>query len=96
MIARSDRQTASRRSLPARVLRWLTGLMLALVLIVCVTLVAVFSLEQFSLKPLTELLVEKATGRALLIEGGLDARAGRVVSIHAGGIRLANAEWSSS
>ena len=70
--------------------------MLALVVIVCVTLVAVFSLEQFTLKPLAELLVEKATGRALSIEGGLDARAGRIVSIHAGGIRLANAEWSSS
>ena len=69
--------------------------MLALLLILCVTLVAVFSLEQFTLKPLAEFLVETATGRTLSIEGGLDARAGRIVSIHAGDIRLANADWSS-
>jgi uncharacterized protein involved in outer membrane biogenesis len=75
--------------------RWLFRLILALLLIVCSALVAVFSFEQYSLQPLAVHLVEKATGRTFSIDGELDARVGRIVSLRAGGIRLGNADWGS-
>jgi len=96
MAADFNRQAAPRRSLARRIGWWLGGLLFALTLVVCAALVTVFSFEQASLRPLIELLVEKATGRALSIDGELDARAGRIVSIRAGGISLANAAWGSS
>ena len=96
MTARRDPEVAPRRSPAARVGGWLLKLLLALVLVLCAALAAAFSLEQFTLKPLAELLVEKITGRTLSIEGGLDLRAGRIVSLRVGGIRLANADWGSS
>jgi uncharacterized protein involved in outer membrane biogenesis len=74
----------------------LSGFILVLLFIVFAALVAVFSFEQYSLRPLAELLVEKTTGRALSIEGELDARPGRIISLRAGGIRLANADWGSA
>jgi len=86
---------ATRRSRASRIGSWLSRLILALLLIVCTVLVAVFSFEQYSLRPLAELLVERATGRAFSIDGDLDARAGRIVSLRAGGIRLGNADWGS-
>ena len=86
---------APRRSRTRLIGRWLSRFVFALLLIVCITLVAVFSFEQYSLRPLAELVVEKATGRAFSIDGELDARAGRVVSIRAGGISLGNADWGS-
>jgi len=86
---------ATRRSRASRIGSWLSRLILALLLIVCTTLVAVFSFEQYSLRPLAELVVERATGRAFSIAGELDARAGRIVSLRAGGIRLGNADWGS-
>ncbi|MCP4875212.1 MAG: AsmA family protein [Gammaproteobacteria bacterium] len=86
---------ASRRSRTSLIGRWLSRLVLGLLLIVGSTLVAVFSFEQYSLQPLTEFLVERATGRTLSIDGGLDVRAGRIISVRADGIRLANAEWGS-
>ena len=87
--------TTTRRSRASRVYRWLSRLILALLLIVCTALVAVFSFEQYSLRPLAVHLVEKATGRTFSIDGELDARVGRIVSIRAGGIRLGNADWGS-
>ena len=45
------------RSLAQRIRRWLGGLALALLLLVTVTLTAVFSFEQFTLRPLAERLV---------------------------------------
>jgi len=87
---------ATRRARTRPIGRWLSRLILALLLIVCITLVAVFSFEQYSLRPLAELVVERATGRAFSLDGELDARAGRIVSIRAGGIRLGNADWGSS
>ncbi|MCP4472275.1 MAG: AsmA family protein [Gammaproteobacteria bacterium] len=86
---------ATRRSLASRIGKWLSRLVLALLLVVGTTLVAVFSFEQYSLRPLAELVVERATGRAFSIDGDLDARAGRIVSLRAGGIRLGNADWGS-
>jgi len=96
MTASRDQGTAQRRSRASRIGFWLSRLIFGLLLIVCTTLVAIFAFEQYSLQPLAELLVERATGRALSIDGGLDARAGRIVSVHAGGIRLANADWGSA
>jgi hypothetical protein len=90
-----DHDIAPGRSLARRIGRWLGGLLLALALIVCAALVAAFSFEQATLRPLAEFLVERATGRALSIEGELDARAGRIVSIRAERISLANADWGS-
>jgi len=95
MTASPDHRIAGRRSLARRSGRWLGALVLVLSFVVCVALVSVFSFEQATLRPLVELLVERATGRALSIEGELDARAGRIVSIRAGGISLANADWGS-
>jgi uncharacterized protein involved in outer membrane biogenesis len=86
---------AASRSRASRIGRWLSRLILALLLIVCTTLVAIFSFEQYSLRPLAERLVERATGRTLSIDGDLDARIGRIVSIRAGSIGLANADWGS-
>ncbi|MGD2173268.1 MAG: AsmA family protein, partial [Gammaproteobacteria bacterium] len=84
-----------RRKLARRIGLWLFRLILVLLLVVGTALVAVFSLEQYSLRPLTEYLVEKATGRSFSIDGGLELQAGRVIDIRAGGIRLANADWGS-
>jgi len=84
------------RSIPRRIGFWLSRLILGMVLIVSASLVAVFSFEQSTLRPLAEFLVERATGRAFLIEGDLDASAGRVVSLRAHRISLANADWGSS
>jgi uncharacterized protein involved in outer membrane biogenesis len=89
-------RTEPRRSFAGRIARWVFALILALVFIVGATLVAVFSFEQSTLGPLVETLVTRITGRALSIEGQLDARAGRIVSVRAGRIRLANADWGSS
>ncbi|MCP4332299.1 MAG: AsmA family protein [Gammaproteobacteria bacterium] len=96
MTASRDQGAAPRQAPARRIGRWLARLILALLLIVCITLVAVFSFEQYSLRPLAELVVERATGRAFAIDGDLDARAGRIVSIRAGGIRLGNADWGSN
>ncbi len=86
---------AARPSRARRIGRWLSRLILALLLVVCTTLVAVFSFEQYSLRPLAEFVVESVTGRRFSIDGDLDARAGRIISLRAGGIRLANADWGS-
>ncbi|MDC1287401.1 AsmA family protein [Gammaproteobacteria bacterium] len=91
-----DPGTAPRRSQARRIGRWVSALILTLVLLVGAALIAVFSFEQSTLRPLAEHLVEQITGRALSIEGELDARAGRIVSVRAGGISLANANWGSS
>ena len=96
MTANRDQWAASSRSLPRRIGSWLFRLFLVLVLIVGATLVAAFSFEQSTLRPLVEFLVETATGRAFSIEGDLDARAGRIISLRAGRISLANADWGSS
>jgi hypothetical protein len=40
--------------------------------------------------------VTQITGRVFLIDGNLDARAGRNVTVRADRIRLANADWGSS
>ena len=95
MAAGRRQRTASRRSLARSVVLSLSWLILALVIAVCAALVAVFSFEQYTLRPLTEFLVQRVTGRALSIEGELEARAGSIVSIRAGRIRLANADWGS-
>jgi uncharacterized protein involved in outer membrane biogenesis len=82
-------------SLGRRVAKWLLGTLLFLVLVVGAVLVAFFAFEQDTWGPLVESLVKRATGRTLAIEGELDARAGRVVSVRADKIRLANADWGS-
>jgi uncharacterized protein involved in outer membrane biogenesis len=91
-----DHEIAPRRSLARRGGRWLSGVILALILLVCAALVAILFFEQLTLRPLAEYVVKQATGRTLLIEGELDLRAGRIISVHAAGIRLANATWGSS
>jgi uncharacterized protein involved in outer membrane biogenesis len=98
MTASRDQGNAprARRFGRAHVSAWLFRLILALLLIVGAMLVAVFSFEQSTLRPLAEFLVERATGRAFSIEGELDARAGRIISLRAGRISLANADWGSS
>ena len=67
---------------------WLHALILTLALPDGTTLIALFSIEPSTLRPLTERAVRQITGRAFSIDGNLDARAGR--------IRLANADWGSS
>ena len=96
MTSSRDRGAASGRSLPGRIGYWLSRLILTLTLIGGATLVALFSFEQSTLRPLAEFLVERATGRAFSIDGELDARAGRIISLRAGRISLANADWGSS
>ena len=88
--------TVTRRSLAARSVRWVFALILALVLVFVIILVALFSFEQSTLRPLAERAVTQITGRAFSIEGGLDARVGRIVTVRADRIRLANADWGSS
>ncbi len=88
--------TAPRRSFAGRIVRWVFALILTLVLIAGATLVAAFWFEQSTLRPLLEVVVTQVTGRALSIEGYLDARAGRIVTVRAGRIRLANADWGSN
>ena len=73
--------------------RWLGAIMLALALLLALALTAVFAFEQATLRPLAEHLVESATGRVFSIEGELDASPGRIVTLEAGDIRLANADW---
>ena len=70
--------------------------MVSLLLIVSAALVVAFSFEEHSVQPLARYFVEKATGRTLTIDGGLELRAGRVVVVELRGARLANAEWGSS
>jgi len=96
MTTIQDQEIAPQRSLARRGGRWLSGVILALILLVCAALVAVLFFEQFTLRPLAEYVVKQATGRALSIEGELDLRAGRIISVRAAGIRLANATWGSS
>ena len=88
--------TTTRRSLAARCVRWVFALILALVLVVGALLIALFSFEQSTLRPLAERVVTQITGRAFSIDGNLDARAGRIVTVYADRIRLANADWGSS
>ncbi len=88
--------TAPRRSFAGRIVRWVFALILTLVLIAGATLVAAFWFEQSTLRPLVEVVVTQITGRALSIEGYLDVRAGRIVTVRAGRIRLANADWGSN
>ncbi|MDH3451291.1 MAG: AsmA family protein, partial [Gammaproteobacteria bacterium] len=88
--------TAPRRSLGTRVVLWLLSALLVLAVCIAATLVAVFAFERATWAPLVESLVQRATGRTLTIEGNLDARAGRVVSVRADRIRLSNADWGSS
>ena len=70
-------------------------LILVLAFLSGATLVTLFSFEQYSLRPLAEMAVTRITGRTFRIEGNLDARAGRIVTVRADGFRLANAEWGS-
>lgn len=84
------------RKLAAGIGLSLLRLILVLVFVVAAVLVTLFSFEQYSLRPLTEYLVETATGRSFSIEGGLELEAGRVIEIRAGGIRLGDADWGSS
>ena len=95
MAASRRPRTAPTHSPVHRIVSWLSWLMLALVIAISAASVAAFSFEHYTLRPLTEFLVQRATGRALSIEGGLEARAGSVISIRAGRIRLANADWGS-
>jgi len=95
MTSSHRQRNASTRSPIRLIVLWLSRLMLAVVITFCAALVAAFSFEQYTLRPLTEFLVQRVTGRALSIEGGLEARAGSIISIRAGRIRLANADWGS-
>jgi hypothetical protein len=76
--------------------RWLLAPILTLALPAGTTLIALFSIEPSALRPLTERAVTQITGRAFSIDGNLDARAGRIVTVRADRIRLANADWGSS
>ena len=95
MTTSQDQETALRRSLADRVGWWLSRVIFALILLVSGALVAALFFEKFSLQPLAEHVVELITGRVLSIDGELDVRAGRIISIRAAGIRLANAPWGS-
>ena len=85
-----------RRSPARRIGRWLYRLSLILLLLIGAALTGLFSLEQYTLRPLLEQLTESATGRTLSIADGLDVSPGRIVTVRAGGIRLANSAWGSS
>ena len=86
----------TRGSLAGRIVRWIFVFFLGVVLLACTVLVALFSFEQSTLRPLAERAVTQITGRAFSIEGNLDAHAGRIVTVRADRIRLANADWGSS
>ena len=72
--------------------RWLLALILTLALPAGTTLIALFSIEPSTLRPLAEWAVTQITGRAFSINGNLDACAGRIVTVLADRIRLANAD----
>ena len=84
------RLTTARRALSV-VLRS----MLVLLGFVGASLIALFSFEQATLRPLAEIAVERLTGRTLRIDGELDAVAGAVVTLRMGRVSLANADWGS-
>jgi uncharacterized protein involved in outer membrane biogenesis len=94
-MAGRTRGGVSSRGRAGRILVWLSRLLLALVLVVTAALAAAFWFENAILRPLSEYLVETATGRTFSIAGELDARAGRIVTIRATRISLANADWGS-
>ena len=48
------------------------------------------------LRPLAERSVTQITGRVFLIDGNLDARAWRNVTVRADRIQLTKADWGSS
>ena len=95
MTTTRNHRTTHRHSRAQRIGRRVFGSILTLLIVVGITLLALFSFEQFTLRPLTEHLVEKATGRTFSIESTLDARLERRIIVVAGGIRLANADWGS-
>ena len=84
-----------RRGPVGRALSWLSRLLLALLLVVTSTLMAVFWFEDATLRPLSEYLVETLTGREFSIDGDLQLSAGRVVTLRSTRISLANADWGS-
>jgi uncharacterized protein involved in outer membrane biogenesis len=90
----SPRQ-APRRSLARGIASVVLRSILVLVVFASLLLVALFSFEQATLRPLAEFAVERLTGRTLRIEGELEAVAGRVVGLRAAGVSLANADWGS-
>lgn len=96
MSVQPSSNQAKPRSLARRILSAALRSLLALAVILAVLLVTLFSFEQATLRPLAEIAVERLTGRTFRIEGELDARAGRVVSLRAAGISLANSEWGSA
>ena len=95
----TDRNTlfeARRPSLGRRIAWVLFIVLLVLALLVSGVLVAAFQFERETWIPIVEKIAERVTGRRLLLEGEVDARIGRVITLQAERVRLANADWGST
>ena len=94
-----EQQTKSDRSDPIKHkaffwLRAVLGTAMILLLLLAGIITLLFTVESATLKPIVERIVTLATGRAFVLEGNFEADFGRLLTVRADAVKMANAAGS--